>query len=232
MLADADLSAVAELMTANRATLLLALIGGRPLSAGELAARAGISPSLASAHLSRLLDSGLLAVEQTGRRRHYRIASPHVAEVIEAMLTLAPPRAASSLRESNHGQAIRHARTCYDHLAGSLGVALIDSLRNQHLIEASGSSYLLTEPGHRHLEAVGLDIDALRKQRRAFARPCLDWTERRPHLAGALGAGIAHHLLEREWLTRRPGSRALRVTDDGRSQLRDLFGLNIPYPEV
>ncbi len=231
MLADADLSAVAELMTAHRASMLLALLGGRPLSAGELALRAGISPSLASSHLSRLLDGGLLTVEQNGRRRHYRIAEPHVAEVIEAMLTLAPIRAASSLRESNHGRAIRHARTCYDHLAGSLGVGLIDSLHNQHLIEATDDAYLLTDAGHRHLEAVGLDIEALRRQRRAFARPCLDWTERRPHLAGALGAGIAHHLLERQWLTRRPGSRALEVTDDGRAQLRELFGLNIPAGE-
>ncbi len=121
-------------MTANRASLLLALIGGRPLTAGELAARADISPSLASAHLSRLLDGGLVTVQQHDRRRHYQIASPHVAEVIEAMLTLAPERATSGLRDSTRGQAIRHARTCYDHLVGTVGVALTDALQHQRLM--------------------------------------------------------------------------------------------------
>src|SRR5437588_393775 len=135
MLADADLAAVATLMTAHRASLLIALIGGRPLSAGALATRAGISPSLASAHLSKLLDGGLLAVEQCGRQRHYRLASDHVAEVIEAVLTLAPPREATTLRESKQGEAIRFARTCYDHLAGGVGVALTDALERQHVLE-------------------------------------------------------------------------------------------------
>lgn len=227
MLADADLSAVAELMSAHRATLLLALIGGRPLTAGELAMRAGISPSLASSHLRRLLDGGLVSVEQDGRRRHYRVAGPHVAEVIEAMLTLAPDRAASTLREYQRGQAIHHARTCYDHLAGRLGVALTDSLEHQHLIAPSGDSYLLTDPGQQRLEALGIEIDPLRRQRRAFARPCLDWTERRAHLAGALGAAIAHRLFELGWLERRPDSRALQITDAGRHQLRQEFGLNL-----
>lgn len=227
MLADADLSAVAELMTANRASMLLALIGGRPLTAGELAARAGISPSLASTHLSRLLDGGLVTVQQHGRRRHYRIASPQVAEVIEAMLTLAPARAASSLRESTRGQAIRRARTCYDHLAGTVGVALTDSLQRQRLITPADNSYLLSDRGGQRLQALGLDVDALRKQRRTFARPCLDWTERRPHLAGGLGAGIAEHLLQQKWLTRIPGTRALRLTDLGRRGLREEFALNL-----
>jgi len=118
VLADADLAAIAELMTAHRATLLLALIGGRKLSASELAARAGISPSLASSHLSKLLAGGLVAVDQSGRQRYYRLASNHVAEVIEAMLTLAPHQQAIGLRDVNRGQAIRLARTCYDHLAG------------------------------------------------------------------------------------------------------------------
>jgi len=231
VLADADLSTVAELMTANRATLLLALIGGRSLTASELASRAGISRSLASAHLSRLLDGGLVSVQQDGRRRHYRIASPHVAEVIEAMLTLAPTQTASSLRESTRGRAIRHARTCYDRLAGAVGVALTDSLQHQHLIEPDDNSYRLTAAGHQRLEGLGLDIEELRRQRRAFARPCLGWTERRPHLAGALGAAITAHLLQRNWLERLRGSRAIQITDPGRHGLRDEFGLNLTQIE-
>jgi DNA-binding transcriptional ArsR family regulator len=227
MLADADLAAVAELMSANRATLLLALLGGRALTAGELAGRARISRSLASSHLSRLLDGGLVTVEQHGRERHYRLASRHVAEVIEAMLTIAPARDASTLREATRGEAIRHARTCYDHLAGALGVALTDSLERQRVVESAEQSYGLTESGRHRLETIGVDIAALRRRHRAFARPCMDWTERRPHLAGALGAGIAEHLIDLRWLTRVPRSRALHVTDAGRRGLRDEFGLNL-----
>ena len=159
MLADADLSRVAELMTAHRATMLLALLGGRPLTAGELAERAGISPSLASSHLSKLLDGGLVAVQQQGRRRHYRLAEPRVAEVIEAMLTIAPGRAAAGLRESRRGAALRGARTCYDHLAGELGVALTDSLEHQRLIEPADGSFGLTAAGERRLESLGIKVE-------------------------------------------------------------------------
>ena len=227
MLADADLATVADLMTTHRAPLLLALLGGRAMTAGELAARTDISPSLASSHLSKLLDGELVSVEQHGRQRHYQLANPHVAEVIEAMLTIAPARIAQSLRQSNRGEAIRHARTCYDHLAGTLGVGLTEALQHQRVIKAADSAYQLTESGQQRLESLGLDIAALRQRPRAFARPCQDWTERRPHLAGALGAGIAERLLELNWLQPIPGTRALRVTDSGERGLRDELGLNL-----
>lgn len=227
MLADGDLSRVAELMTAHRATMLLALLGGRPLTAGELAERAGISPSLASSHLSKLLDGGLVAVEQQGRRRHYRLADPRVAEVIEAMLTIAPDRAAAGLRESRRGAALRGARTCYDHLAGELGVALTDSLEHQRLIEPADGSFGLTDAGERRLESLGIEVDALRLQRRAFTRPCLDWTERRPHLAGSVGAAIAEHATAQRWVAHVPGTRALRVTPEGRRGFLEQFALNL-----
>jgi DNA-binding transcriptional ArsR family regulator len=227
MLADADLSAVADLMTAHRATILLALLGGRPLTAGELAKRAGISPSLASSHLSKLLAGELVAVDQQGRQRHYRLAGPRVAEVIEAMLTIAPGRPAAGLRESTRGAALRGARTCYDHLAGELGVALTNSLERQHLIETGDDSYALTAAGERRLESLGIEVGPLRLQRRAFTRPCLDWTERRPHLAGAVGAAIAEHALAQRWVRHIPGTRALRVTDDGRQGFLEQFALNL-----
>lgn len=227
MLAHADLSAVADLMTAHRATILLALLGGRALTAGELAARAGISPSLASAHLSKLLDGGLITVSQHGRERHFRLADSRVAEVIEAMLTIAPGRSATTMRESTRGKALRGARTCYDHLAGALGVGLTDSLERQHMIEPGDGAWALTSAGERRLGSLGIDAAALRHQRRTFARPCLDWTERRPHLAGALGAAVARHALDRTWLRPVPGTRALRVTDEGRRGFLDEFGLNL-----
>ncbi len=227
MIADADLSAVAELMVAKRATLLLTLMGGRALTAGELAQRAGISPSLASAHLSRLLDGGLISVQQEGRRRYYRLAGHEVAEALEALLRIAPSKPVASLRESRQGEAIQLARTCYDHLAGAVGVALTDSLQQQGMIEPVADGYLVTTGGQRRLEALGLDVESLRAQRRPLARPCLDWTECRPHLAGALGGAIAGRLLELGWLRRIADSRALRITDVGAVQLRDEFGLNL-----
>lgn len=228
VLADADLAGIAELMTTHRATLLLALLGGRALSASELAARAQISPSLASSHLAKLLDGGLVAVEQHGRQRHYRLADPQVAEVIEAMLTLAPQRRASSLRESTRGKQISHARTCYDHLAGTLGVALTDALCHQQVIRAADGRYELTGLGEERLLEFGVDVAQLRRHRRALARPCLDWTERRPHLAGALGAAIAQRMLDLQWVKRLPHTRALRVTETGREQLRDQFAIYLP----
>ena len=227
MLAEADLATVAELMSGHRAAILLALLGGDPLGAGELAQRAGISPSLASSHLSRLLDGGLVAVQQHGRRREYRLAGGDVAAAIEAVLRIAPERTARGLRESARGQALRRARTCYDHLAGEVGVALTDSLHAHGLLSTADRGYRLTSAGEQRLEQLGLDLPELRARRRAFARPCLDWTERRPHLAGALGAAIADHALERSWLKRIAGTRAVRVTDSGARELRVVFGLNV-----
>jgi DNA-binding transcriptional ArsR family regulator len=228
MLADVDLAATADLMTTHRASLLLALIGGRELSASQLAGRAGISPSLASAHLTRLLDGGLVTVEQRGRQRHYRLANPHVAEVLEAMLTLAPHRQANNLRETNRGRALARARTCYDHLAGALGIALIDALQHQRIVEPADNSYQLTGAGQQRMRELGIDVNQLRQQRRVFARPCLDWTERRPHLAGALGAAIADRLLELDWIRRTPHTRALKVTETGRDSTPTGLLSNVP----
>jgi DNA-binding transcriptional ArsR family regulator len=217
---DADLAAVATLMTGHRATILLALCGGAPLPAGELAARCQISPSLTSAHLAKLLDGGLVVVERDGRRRSYRLAGEEVADVIEAMVRIAPPRAASSFRAAQHGNRIRRARTCYDHLAGELGVALTDALRRTGRIRAVDAGFAVTPSGERWFTAFGVDLDGLRSRRRAFARSCLDWTERRPHLAGSLGAGLTDRLLELGWVRRVDGSRAVLLSEAGADGLR------------
>lgn len=148
MLADADLAAVAVLIgDAKRAGMLLALLGGEELPAHELAARAGATSSLTSSHLAKLTDGGLLVAEHRGRNRYYRLADRHTAEAIEAILAIAPQRRANSLRESSDGEAIRHARTCYDHLAGTLGVALTDSLEHQGMIGAPNNGFPLTPAG-------------------------------------------------------------------------------------
>jgi DNA-binding transcriptional ArsR family regulator len=227
MLADADLATVAALMgDARRASMLLALLGGEELAAHELAARADATSSLASAHLAKLMDGGLLLAERRGRNRYYRLADRQIAEAIEALLTIAPQRRARGLQEAYRGETMRHARTCYDHLAGELGVALTDSLESQRLIGSHGDGFPLTPAGRERLDRLGIDIDALQHGRRALTRPCLDWTERRPHLAGSVGAALAARLLELAWVSRRPGTRAVIVTEVGRRRLRAELGVN------
>jgi DNA-binding transcriptional ArsR family regulator len=226
--ADADLAAVAGLIgEPARAGILLSLLEGRPLRAGELATRSRLSPSLASMHLRKLLDGGLVDVAREGRERRYRIASPSVARAVESLLRIAPGRPARSLRESQRGEALRAGRTCYDHLAGRLGVALTEAMGERHLLHPLDGSYQLTGAGRSCLENLGVDVAGAEAGRRAFARQCLDWTERRPHLAGALGAAITGRLFDLRWLERRPGTRAVRLTPAGDRGLREEFGLDL-----
>jgi DNA-binding transcriptional ArsR family regulator len=226
MLADADLASIGRMLgDEHRTRVLRALMGGEELPAGELAARAGASSSLTSAHLSKLLQAGLVSATKHGRQRRYTLANPQIAHAIEALLAIAPPRTAQGLRESNRGEAIRRARTCYDHLAGRLGVALTDALEQQHAIAPHASGWELTPQGEDTLAELGLDLPSLRNQRRAFIRPCLDWTERQMHLAGALGAAISNRFFELHWIRRQPGSRALRLTPEGETQLLAKFAI-------
>jgi DNA-binding transcriptional ArsR family regulator len=227
MLADAPVASVAALVAdRTRASMLLALADGRVLPACDLAALAGVKAPTASAHLSRLVAGGLLAVEREGRHALFRLASPEVARALEALATLAPPRAAGSFREAQHGKALRLARSCYDHLAGQLGVALTAALLRRGALRQRGAAYLLTPAGERMLRRLRVDVESARRSRRAFARPCLDWSERRPHLAGALGAAVLDGLLAEEWLRRSRSGRALEVTAPGWRGLRSAFDLD------
>lgn len=228
MYEDADLAAVGQLLgETHRAEILLALLGGEELPAGELAARASASSSLASAHLAKLLDGGLLRARSHGRQRYYRLADDKVARAVEALLAIAPTRPVSSLSGSKRGEALRRARTCYDHLAGHLGVTLTEALEHAETLTPSDSGWDLTAKGEQRLEQLGLDIARLRGGRRKLLRPCLDWTERRPHLAGALGAALAARLIELGWIERLPDTRAVRVTAAGQPRLRAAFGLEL-----
>ena len=227
--AEADLASVAELIgDPVRAAILLSLLGGPPLRAGELAHRSRISPSLASMHLKRLLDGGLVEVEREGRERRYRVADPGVARAVEGLLRIAPRRPVNSLRESQRGEALRTGRSCYDHLAGRLGVGLTEAMNAQRLLRPADGSYRLTRAGRARLEDLGVDVASAQSKRRSFARQCLDWTERRPHLAGALGAAVADRLFEVRWLERREGTRAVRLTPAGERRLLEEFGLQVP----
>jgi DNA-binding transcriptional ArsR family regulator len=209
-----------------RAAMLEALFDGASRSAGALAREAGVAASTASHHLGRLLDAGLIVVEPDGRRRAFRLAGPEVARALEALAVVSPQRPPRTLRRATRIEAERAARTCYDHLAGRLGVAVCDALLQARAITPDGArDYVLGPHADRAFAALGVTLPM--PGRRAYARACLDWSERRPHLAGSLGAAIAETLLERRWVTRVPKTRALRVTEAGRAGLREALGVDV-----
>jgi DNA-binding transcriptional ArsR family regulator len=225
VIADADISAPASLIgDATRATFLMALSQGQTLPASELARRAWVTPSTASVQLAKLVEGGLLTVERSGRHRYYSLTDPHVAAAIESLAVIAPHRPASSLKQARVGSELQAARTCYDHLAGALGVTLFEGLRRERLLTAELEP---TRKGAPLFAELGIDVDGLAKQRRPFARRCLDWTERRHHLAGSLGAALTARCLELGWIERLPSSRAVRITKEGRAALTQKLGIEL-----
>jgi DNA-binding transcriptional ArsR family regulator len=208
-----------------RSAMLLTLLGGRALAAGELARAANVSAQSASMHLSQLLQGGLVEVAQDGRHRYYRIASPEVAHAIEALGVISTrPRPYHLPAKS---EAIRYARTCYDHLAGELAVKLTDAfMRKRLLVQRGERDYEITVRGEELLAEWRIDIEGLRRMRRSFAHRCLDWTERRDHLAGAVGAAVCQKLLDSRWIIRERNSRAVQVTSTGRRNLEALIASN------
>jgi hypothetical protein len=208
--------------------MLNALLRGTPLSAGELSQIAGVSPATASAHLARLLDGGLVAVTKQGRHRYYRLAGHEVATVLEVLAQISPVKPVRSLRQSREAAALAQARTCYDHLAGRAGVELLDALIRRNFLNGTGTgpsaSYEVTADGVEKLAAFGVDVARLRKSRRRFAGACLDWTQRRPHLNGALGAALTARLMQLGWIERGSSKRAIRVTGPGQDGLAATFG--------
>jgi DNA-binding transcriptional ArsR family regulator len=234
MRADVDVSVPARLIgEPARAAMLTALLSGQALAAGELARVAGVSAATASEHLGRLRDGGLIEVVAAGRHRYYRLASSEVTSAIEALAAVSPPRPVRSLRQSSTDAAMVFARTCYDHLAGRVGVSVHDALVSAGHLAAGGDGYVLTDRGTEHMATLGIDVAVVHAARRNFATPCLDFTERRPHLAGALGAAICRHALESGWVVRRAqGQRALRLTDAGRDALAAHLGVVLTGSEV
>jgi DNA-binding transcriptional ArsR family regulator len=220
-LAEADVAAAASLLAEPaRAELMLATLADGPLTASELAARAGIARSTASGHLGRLVAGGFLVVVDRGRHRYYQPAGADVAEAVEALSRVAPQRPARSLREATRSELLREARACYDHLAGRLGVALARALEGRNVIVAKHGDYTLGERAPTELAALGIDLEALSEQRRPLVRGCLDWSERELHLAGALGATLTARLFELGCIVRRDTTRSVAVTAAG----RELFG--------
>lgn len=227
-LAAADVVPLAALIAdAARSAILWALSDGRALPAGELARIAGVTPATTSEHLAKLVAGGVITGERHGRHRYYRLTTPEVVAVLEALAVAARPTPARSAGEAYSGKRLRFARTCYDHLAGFIGVAVTDALLERGALRLEGRAYVVTAQGEAGLAELGIDVRALRSERRTFARACLDWSERRYHLAGALGARLCERLIALEWLERQPGTRALRVTSTGRRALQRSFGIRV-----
>jgi len=227
MSAAANLVEVAALVgDTARATMLAALMGGQALTSSELASLARVSRPTASGHLKKLSEARLLAVTVKRRNRYYRIASPLVATMLEGIKAVAaidvPPRHQSRSPEDD---GIRFARTCYDHLAGQLGVGIADALVAKRHVVLSEEGGELTASGARFLTGLGAALDAKTGSRRIFCRPCLDWSERRYHLAGFVGAEICRCCEAKGWVTRNRHSRAITITPTGCRGLREAFGL-------
>ncbi|MBB6674663.1 ArsR/SmtB family transcription factor [Cohnella nanjingensis] len=226
MSVNPHVAAVAGMATEpSRAAMLTILLDGRRHTAGELASMAGIKPQTASFHLAKMVAADVVAVSSQGRHRYYGIRSAEVAGVMESLLSIARPVQIRSLRQSTEDRAIRHARTCYDHLAGSVGVQVTDALLRMGALADEQDRFVLTEDGERFLARFGIDMPAVRRQRRSFLHKCLDWSERYPHLGGALGHALLERLLFLQWIERQPDTRAVRVTPAGIQGLRETFGV-------
>jgi DNA-binding transcriptional ArsR family regulator len=225
---DAEVSRIAAAIgEPARTRILYCLMEGPARTSTELALIAGVTPSTASVHLNRLRGDNLVRVFVQGRHRYYSIASPAVARALEGLSVLAgAPRGRSAPTTPVH---LRAARSCYDHLAGALAVNLHDRFTASRWIRTSHASdaYELTGEGSRGFAGLGIDVDAARAQRRRFAYGCLDWSERRPHLGGALGAALLAHALRKKWVARQFESRALTVTTLGRLEFSARFGLEL-----
>lgn len=229
MVSGNSIAEIAALMgDPARANILSALMDGRALTAGELSGFAGVSPQTTSGHLSKLVAAGLLSPEKQGRHRYFRLASPAIAGAMEALMVLAASGPVRHRPVGPKDEALRTARTCYDHIAGRLGTGIADALLARgHLLLDEGSG-LVTATGHDFLCDFGIDMsvaDGGSASRRPLCRTCLDWSERRPHLAGRLGAAILERSLQLGWVARVPQARALRITRAGERGFDERFGI-------
>ena len=207
---------------AARSDMLMALLPGQALTAGELSMRAGVSAQNASGHLQKLLQANLVSIEVQGRHRYYRLATPDVAHALESLAAISSS-VSFHRNESPQLAEVRFCRSCYDHLAGKVAVEIASSLLGRGLIEENGREFAVTKSGARFFQNWGIELRSLRSLRRKFAIRCLDWTERRPHISGALGAAILSRCQELKWIAPIRGSRALRLTLAGQQNLPRCF---------
>lgn len=225
MIEGPDIGRLAQTIgDATRIRMLALLAEGRALTAKELAYGAGVEPATATAHLRRLEGDGLLSSTAQGRHKYFRLASPVVGQLVESLMVIVPRPYGVAKPDS---EPIRLARFCYDHLAGSLGTRLAETLAARGLLAAAGKAFVLTRKGQRWFESFGIDLAGLRRSRRQFAYRCLDWSERKDHLAGALGTALAQRMLALGWLERHRRSRVVSVTVAGRRGLKKELGISL-----
>ena len=210
-----------------RANILCALLGGRALTATELALAAGVSAPTTSGHLGKLLGACVIVLMKQGRHRYYRLAGPHVGHMLESIMNVALAGPGRFQPKSARDEILRQARTCYDHIAGVLGVGIAARLTEREFVVLGDEAGEVTPAGADFLSNLGIDLSTARAKRRVFCRPCIDWTERQPHIGGAVGAALAHRCFELKWIERMRDSRALTITVAGRRGLGDIFALSM-----
>jgi DNA-binding transcriptional ArsR family regulator len=209
--------------TPARATILSALFDGRALTATELAMAAGITPQTASSHLNKLSEAQLIVAERHGKFRYYKLAGPHVAEALEPLTLLSPHKPVPHRARSKSDAEAREARFCYDHIAGRLGVAVTSAMVAMGCLKEIGRDYVITDTGRAFLEKLEIDVDAIGTQRRVLARKCLDWSERKPHVSGSLGAALAATFTAKGWLKRAKYGRQAIISEQGKRAMKKLF---------
>lgn len=208
---------------ATRAAIMWTLLDGRAFTATELSIAVNTSPQNISMHLGKLLEANLLSVEKQGRNKYYRFSNKEVAYVVEAMANLISKPDISSKEKSENYPPVKYCRTCYDHLAGKIGVALADSLLEQKIIIEKNTTFEISQEGEKWFSGFGINIEEARKQKRIFLKPCLDWSERRYHIAGSIGTLLLNKMLEQDWIRRTTNSRAIIITGKGEKEMLKSF---------
>jgi len=211
----------------TRASILWTLLDGRAFTATELAVAVNTSPQNISMHLGKLLDADLLCVEKQGRHKYYRFSNKEVAYALEGMANLVPKIKNSSNNKTEQYPPMKFCRTCYDHLAGKIGVALADSLLEQKIIVQANNVFEISSEGEKWFSDFGVNLEEAQKQKRIFLKPCLDWSERRNHIAGSVGALLMNRMLEQDWIRRTSNSRAIIITGKGEKELLKYFKIVI-----
>ncbi|AHM64202.1 MULTISPECIES: ArsR/SmtB family transcription factor [Paenibacillus] len=228
MSTQSNVAMIASLVSEpSRAAILTALLDGRFHTASELAHMAGIKPQTASFHLAKMTEAQVITVEKQGRHRYYGIQDPEVAQVMESLLSIAPPVPIKSFKQASENEAIRLARTCYDHVAGHLGVQIMSFFMQKGILSEDQDGLHITQQGEIFFADFQINLKNTRQKRRSFSHKCLDWSERRHHLAGALGSALLDRLFELHWVEHLPTTRAIRITAEGKRGFKEVFSIEI-----
>jgi DNA-binding transcriptional ArsR family regulator len=222
---DQFIKAAGLIGDATRAAIMWTLLDGRAFTATELSIAVNTSPQNMSMHLAKLLEANLLCVEKQGRHKYYRFSNKEVAYVVEAMANLIPMSETSSKKKEENHSPIKYCRTCYDHLAGKIGVALADSLLEQKVIIEKNNTFEISTEGEKWFSDFGINIEEAQKQKRIFLKPCLDWSERRNHIAGSIGTMLLNKMLEQDWIRKAKDSRAIIITGKGEKEMLKHFNV-------